>query len=113
MRSMNKPPSLLSLLLVLALLAIFGFLGARYMLNKHSSATTSQLAIVWPHIETMPAQERAFLVELALTCNVAKREPVRTEVIDCLRSTTAKMQPGAREQLDRLIGQAPQAAARP
>lgn len=108
MRSMNKPPSLLSLILVLVLLAVFGFVGARYMLNKHSASTTSQLAIVWPNIETMPAQERAFLVELALTCNVVQRQAVRAEVIDCLRSTAAKMQPEAREQLDRLVNQAPQ-----
>ena len=106
---MNKPPSIRSLILFLVLLAIFGVFGAKYMLNKHSASTTDQLAIVWPDIAGMPAQERAFLVELALTCNVVARQPVRAEVIDCLRSTTAQMQPGANQRLDRLIQGAPPA----
>ncbi len=104
---MNKPPSLLSLGAALVALAIFGFFGAKYMLGKHSASTNDQLALVWPDIATMPAPERAFLVELALTCNVVGRQPVRAEVIDCLHATTAKMQPGATERLDQLIRQAP------
>ena len=103
---MNKPPSILSLIAVLVALAIFGFFGAKYMLDKHSASTTDLLAIVWPGIAGMPAQERAVLVELALTCNVAARQPVRAEIIDCLHSTTAQMQPGATERLDQLIRQA-------
>lgn len=107
---MNKPPSLLSLVAGLVALAIFGFFGAKTMLGKHSASTNEQLAIVWPNIETMPAPERAFLVELALTCNVAARQPLRADIIDCLHTTTRQMQPGATERLDQLIQQAPPAA---
>lgn len=102
---MNKPPSLLSLLLVLVLLAVFGVLGAKFMLGRHSASTMSQLGAVWPTIETMPESERNFLVELAHTCNVTTREPVRAEVVDCLRSV--KMNAAASARLDGLLKQAP------
>lgn len=105
MPAMNKPPSLLSLFLVLAVLAVFGFFGAKYMLGAHKESTDQQLGIVWPGIATMPEQDRAFLVELAHTCNLTMRQPVRAEVIDCLRSV--KMNADATARLDRLIGQAP------
>jgi len=103
MAPMNKPPSLFSLFLVLVLLAVFGFVGARYMLKTHSQSTLDQLGLVWPHIATMPEQERAFLVELAHTCNITTREPVRAEVVDCLRSV--RMDANASARLDRLLGQ--------
>ena len=103
---MTKPPSLLSLLAVLVALAIFGFFGARYMLKSHSASTLDQLRLVRPDIATMPEQDRAFLVELAHTCNMTMREPVRAEVIDCLRSV--KMDAAATERLNRLIGPAQQ-----
>ncbi|KFI07991.1 hypothetical protein [Massilia sp. BSC265] len=102
---MNKPPSLLSLFLVLAALALFGFIGARYMLSSHTENTNQQLGIVWPGLATMPEADRAFLVELAHTCNLTTRQPVRAEVVDCLRSV--QMTPQASARLDRLIGQAP------
>ena len=102
---MNKPPSLLSLFLVLAALAVFGFFGAKYMLGSHKEDTNQQLGIVWPGIATMPEPDRAFLVELAHTCNLTMRQPVRAEVIDCLRSV--KMTAEATARLERLIGQAP------
>ena len=102
---MNKPPSILSLILALVLLAVFGFFGARFMLNRHSQSTNEQLGIVWPAIATMPQQDRAFLVELALTCKLSTREPVRAEVVDCLRSVP--MDATANARLDRLLQQAP------
>ncbi|MCC2974104.1 hypothetical protein [Massilia sp. IC2-476] len=105
---MNKPPSLLWLFLVLALLAVFGFVGARYMLKAHSQSTLDQLAVVWPNIATMPEQERAFLVELAHTCNLTTREHVAAEVVDCLRSV--RMDANASARLDRLLGQTAPAA---
>lgn len=104
---MNKPPSLLSLVLFLVVLAVFGVIGAKYMLGSHSESTMSQLALVWPGIETMPEPERGFLVELALTCNAAAHPAVRAEVLACLRSATGKLPPGSAERLDRLLGQAP------
>lgn len=100
---MNKPPSLVSLFLILVLLAVFGFVGARYMLKSHSRSTLDQLGLVWPNIATMPEPERAFLVELAHTCNLTTREPVRAEVVDCLRSVP--MDANASARLDRLLGQ--------
>ena len=102
---MNKAPSLLSLILVLVALAVFGVVGAKFMLNRHTTTTMSQLGTVWPNVETMPEGERAFLVELAHTCNVTMREPVRADVVDCLRSV--KMNAAASERLDRLLSQAP------
>lgn len=104
---MNKPPSLLSLFLVIAALAVFGFVGARYMLSSHSESTQDQLRLVWPGIAAMPEPERAFLTELALTCNVVKREPVRAQVIDCLRSVPMNATASAR--LEGLVKQAPAA----
>lgn len=106
---MNKPPSLLTLLGVLVALALFGFLGARYMLSSHTESTNQQLGLVWPGIASMPEQDRAFLVELAHTCNLTLREPVRAEVIDCLRSV--RMTGEASARLERLVSQAPQAGA--
>lgn len=108
---MNKSPSLLSLFLVLAALAVFGFFGARYMLNSHAESTLALLRTVRPDIATMPEQDRAFLVELALTCNVATRQPVRAEVVDCLRSV--EMNQAASARLDSLIKQAPPAPGKP
>lgn len=105
MASMNKPPSPLWLILIIALLAVFGFVGARYMLSAHSQSTLDQLGVVWPNIATMPEGERAFLVELAHTCNLTTREPVRAEVVDCLRSV--QVNTDAKARLDRLLGQAP------
>jgi hypothetical protein len=101
----NKSPSLLWLFLILVLLAVFGFVGARYMLNAHKESTMEQLGVVWPNIATMPEQERAFLVELAHTCQLTTRQPVRAEVVDCLRSVP--MNAGATQRLDRLLQQAP------
>lgn len=106
---MKKPPSLLTLLGVLVALALFGFLGARYMLSSHTESTNQQLGLVWPGIASMPEQDRAFLVELAHTCNLTLREPVRAEVIDCLRSV--RMTGEASARLERLVSQAPQAGA--
>lgn len=105
---MNKPPSLLSLILVLAALAVFGVIGAKYMLGSHKESTDEQLGLVWPAFASMPEQDRAFLTELAHTCNLTMRAPVRAEVVDCLRSV--KMTSEATARLDRLIGQAPAAA---
>ena len=102
---MNKPPSILSLLLVLVLLAVFGVVGAKFMLGRHSATTMNQLGAVWPNIEAMPEAERGFLVELAHTCNVTTREPVRAEVVDCLRSV--RMDANASARLDGLLKQAP------
>ena len=107
---MNKPPSLLSLFLTIAALAVFGFVGARFMLSSHTENTMEQLGLVWPGIATMPEQDRAFVVELAHTCNLVKRQPVRAEVIDCLRSV--QMTPAAAARLDRLVKAAPAAAQR-
>lgn len=104
---MAKPPSLLSLLLILAVLAVFGVVGAKYMLGSHSDSTLRQLGTVWPGIATMPQPDRDFLVELALTCNVAAREPVRAEVVDCLRSAATGMRPAPTERLERLVREAP------
>jgi hypothetical protein len=103
---MNKPPSILTLIAFIAALAIFGFYGAKTMLGRHSASTNDQLALVWPDIASMPAPERNFLVELALTCNVVARDPVRAEVVDCLQDTARKLPPGASERLDRLVRQA-------
>ena len=108
---MTKPPSLLSLLLVLVLLAVFGVLGAKFMLGRHTASTTSQLATVWPNIETMPQAERDFLVELAHTCNVTMREPLRAEVVDCLRSV--QMTPAASARLEALLKGAPAPVSTP
>lgn len=102
---MNKSPSLLSLFLIIAALAVFGIVGARYMLSSHTEATNRQLGLVWPDIAAMPEEDRAFLVELAHTCIVTERQPVRAEVIDCLRSVPVTKEAGAR--LDRLVSQAP------
>lgn len=102
---MSKPPSIRSLILVLVLLAVFGAVGAKFMLGRHTDTTMSQLGTVWPDIATMPESERAFLVELAHTCSVTTREPVRAEVVDCLRSVP--MNAAATARLDRLLSQAP------
>lgn len=109
MPAMTKPPSLLSLFAILALLGIFGFFGAKYMLNSHSASTQEQLRLVWPGIASLPEPEQAFLTELALTCNVVKREPERAQVVDCLRSVP--MDASAKARLESLVGQAPQAAS--
>ena len=110
---MAKSPSLLSLFAIIAALAIFGFAGARYMLGAHSENTLKQLSIVWPDIEAMPDKERNFLVELALTCNVVQRQPVRAEVVDCLRTTASKTGAEAGARLDRLVETAPPAGKQP
>ena len=109
--STPKSPSLLFLIVPVVVLAIFGFFGARYMLKTHADKTLDRLAVVWPAIETMPEPERAFLVELALICNVAEREAVRAEVVACLRSSAEKMTPAPTGRLEGLLRQAPQAPA--
>ncbi len=108
MPAMNKPPSLLSLFLVLAALAVFGFIGARYMMSSHKDSTSQQLGLVWPGMAAMPQADRNFLVELAHTCNLTMREPVRAEVVDCLRSVP--MNEAAKGRLESLIKQAPPAS---
>lgn len=104
---MQKSPSLLFLVVPIAALAIFGFFGARYLLDNHADTTLDRLAIVWPGVADMP--ERPFLFELALTCNVVERQPVRAEVIDCLRSAAGKLHPAPTGRLEDLIARAPQA----
>jgi predicted permease len=111
--AMSKSPSLLSLFAIVAALMAFGFVGARYMVGAHSEKTLAQLSIVWPNIEAMPDNERNFLVELALTCNVTQRQAVRAEVLDCLRSTAPTLGPKAVERLDHLVVQAPPASKQP
>jgi len=109
MAAMSKPtsqsPSLLFLIVPIAALAIFGFFGARYMLNSHVETTMERLAVVWPGVAGMPEPDRAFLVELALTCNVVERKAVRAEVIDCLRSAAGKLHPAPTERLESLVAQ--------
>ncbi|OON63986.1 hypothetical protein B0920_11765 [Massilia sp. KIM] len=102
---MNKPPSLLWLAGVLLALALFGVVGAKYMLKTHSSNTMSQLGTVWPQVESMPEQDKNFLVELALTCNLSTREAVRAETVDCLRSAADKLGPEAKGRLEGLLRQ--------
>lgn len=104
----TKPPSLLSLILILVVLGLFGAVGAKFMLNRHSDSTMGQLALVWPGIGSMPQEERGLLFELALTCNVVDRKPERAEVIACLRDAAATLNPPPTAQLERLISQAPQ-----
>lgn len=106
-QSNAKSPSLLFFIVPVVVLTVFGFFGARYMLNAHSETTLERLAVVWPGIATMPEPERALLVELALTCNVVERQPVRAEVLACLRSAAGKMTPAPTARLERLVGQAP------
>lgn len=108
---MTKSPSLLFLIVPVVVLSALGFFGARYMLDDHLDTTLDRLAIVWPGVAGMPEPERAFLVELALTCNVAERQPVRAEVLDCLRAVAGKLQPAPTERLEGLIASAPQAPA--
>lgn len=109
---MSKSPSLLFLIVPLVVLSVLGFFGARYMLGEHLDTTLDRLAVVWPGVAGMPGPERAFLVELALTCNVVERQPVRADVIDCLRPAAGKLQPAPTERLEGLIAGAPQAPAR-
>ncbi|SFD05702.1 hypothetical protein [Massilia yuzhufengensis] len=104
---MPKPPSLLALLAFLVVLAVFGVVGAKYMLGSHSDATQSQLALAWPQLASMPEPERAFLTELALTCNVVARPAVRADVLDCLRATATGMGPAAAARFERLAAPAP------
>ncbi|MFC4930207.1 hypothetical protein [Massilia sp. GCM10023247] len=108
---MTKSPSLLFLIVPLVVLSVLGFFGSRYMLNDHLDTTLDRLAIVWPGIAGMPEAERALLVELALTCNVVERQPVRAEVIDCLRSAAGKLQPAPTERLEGLVARAQHAPA--
>ena len=105
---MSKPPSLLSLILILVALGVFGAVGAKYMLGRHAASTMTQLGTVWPGIAAMPEPERDFLVELAHTCQVTTRAAVRAEVIDCLRSAARGMPPASGERLERLLAQAEQ-----
>lgn len=107
MQSKTTSPSILLVIVPVLALAVFGFFGARYMLGAHSETTLERIALVWPGVAAMPEADRAFLVELALTCNVVERQPVRAEVVDCLRSAAGKMQPGASARLESLVATAP------
>jgi len=108
---MTKPPSIRSLILVLVLLALFGVVGAKFMLGRHTDNTMSQLATVWPDIAAMPQGERDFLVELGHTCNVTMRDTLRAEVVDCVRSV--QMTPAASARLEGLLAQAPATVVAP
>lgn len=49
----------------------------------------ARIALVWPEIRSMPYNDRALLVGLAMTCRLENRAAVQSEVVACLRGAAA------------------------
>ncbi|MBN3733143.1 hypothetical protein [Burkholderia sp. Tr-20390] len=49
----------------------------------------ARIQLVWPSILTMPAQDRALIAGLGMTCRVQDRPPVASAVISCLQDAAA------------------------
>ena len=95
--------STLQLIAILCALAVFGFFGARLAGSLAKSATLERLETVWPHFETMPEAEHAFVVDLAVACNVVSRPAERAEVLACLRKASSAAGPQASARLESLL----------
>ncbi|MFC0253680.1 hypothetical protein [Massilia consociata] len=100
---MDRLKSLIQLGVILLALAVFGYFGAKYVGNMTQDSTLERLETVWPEFRTMPEQDRDFLIEASLTCNVLARPAVRADVVDCLRSTAPRLTPEAQAKLDALL----------
>lgn len=53
--------------------------------REDAARSRERLEMVWPALMTMPENDRALLVGLAMTCQLAQRPPLADQVIACLR----------------------------
>ncbi|MGN7104863.1 hypothetical protein ACTHR6_24845 [Ralstonia holmesii] len=77
---------------VIALLA--GVYGAGLMVGRISgtraaSKALDRLQLIWPSFMTMPMNDRALIVVLAMSCRLEDRQAKASEVIACLREAAS------------------------
>lgn len=54
--------------------------------GEHAAeATKTRLELIWPDLMTMPANDRALLAGLSMTCRMERRPVDKEAVIACLR----------------------------
>lgn len=108
-------------LLIVALIALSILVAANLarVMGARAGAIAAErsrerLQLVWPSLMDMPANDRALLVGLALTCHVENRPAIVGDVVECLRGALddphAMLPKGvdrnaARARLDQLLGQ--------
>ncbi|AMR77951.1 hypothetical protein [Cupriavidus nantongensis] len=74
--------------LVLAVALIGQFLGTMAG-NADGERAKVRLEIVWPSLMSMPQEDRALLVGLAMSCRLERRQAEADEVVDCLRQAAS------------------------
>lgn len=102
--------------LAIALLAGISF-SVVIKLSHRAGAEAGALAkdrlqLVWPSLMTMPDEDRALIVGLAMSCRLEQRPAQSSDVVTCLREAAADPhailpkdidQTTARERLERLL----------
>ena len=80
-------------ILAVVALAVAGFCAAMIvgrMTGAEAAARSHErLQLVWPSIMTMPVNDRALIVGLAMSCRLEQRPVEAGEVVACLREAAA------------------------
>lgn len=88
-----KPSSKWRTALGIALLAAIGFVVATKIGHKAGADAAAlardRLQLVWPSLMTMPEEDRALIVGLAMTCELERQPLEPRDVVACLRSAAA------------------------
>lgn len=103
---------------IIALAAIVGI--TTYMSNKLGQANgekaLARMQQVWPNVLDMPAQDRALLGSLSISCRLEDRPLQASATIDCLRQAMASNdvilpkgmdRASATQRLDQLLADRP------
>ncbi|KWW32422.1 hypothetical protein AU374_06022 [Cupriavidus metallidurans] len=99
---------------VVLVVALIGQFIGTFEGNADGERAKVRLEIVWPSLMSMPQEDRALLVGLAMSCHLERRPAEAGEIVDCLRqaanSPDAILPKGADRasvpaRLDRLLAQ--------
>lgn len=91
----------------LVILLAVGVVGGRYAGQADAKSTLERLGLIWPHVMSMPMDDRAFLANLSLECRLSERRADRHDVLDCLSKAASSEGEAALSRLDRLLAESP------
>lgn len=90
---MTKSLKISLTVLVIALIALGAIKIGKSAGQHRADQDLERVQLIWPGVLSMPDADRAFLVGLAITCDLYKSPVERGAVIDCLRSAANNPNP--------------------